>query len=180
MARRLVVGIGNPDRGDDAVGRLVARLLRPRVPADVHVAGLDGEATALLAALQSAPSVWLIDAARSGGPPGTIRRIDCSHADLALPSGAVSSHGFGVVEAIALARALGVLPRRCIVYAIELADTTVGATVSPDVMHAIDEVAARILSELACHCEERSDESISNQFARINRAETALSLRSSQ
>ena len=55
MAERLVVGIGNPDRGDDAVGRLVARALRGRVPADVRVVEQDGEATALLAELAVGP-----------------------------------------------------------------------------------------------------------------------------
>jgi hydrogenase maturation protease len=181
VAKRLVLGIGNPDRGDDAVGRLVARSLQTRVPPDVRVAEQDGEATALLAVLQSARCAWLIDATRSGAPPGTIHRIDCSAADLPSPLGTVSSHGFGVVEAIALARALDMLPRQCIVYAIELADITTGATVSPEVMRAVDVVAARILAELrSCHCEERSDEAISNQFARTNRAEIASSLRSSQ
>ena len=31
----LVVGIGNPDRGDDAVGPTVARRLRGRVPSGI-------------------------------------------------------------------------------------------------------------------------------------------------
>ena len=149
MAECLVVGIGNPDRGDDAVGRLVARALRARVPENVRVVELDGEATALLAQLQSAQWVWLIDAAGSGAPAGTIHRIDVSAADLALPSGGVSSHGFGVTEAIALARALDVLPRQCIVYAVEAAEFTAGAAVSPEVARAVDTVAARIVAELS-------------------------------
>jgi len=33
----LVLGIGNPDRGDDAVGRMVARAPRTRAPADFSV-----------------------------------------------------------------------------------------------------------------------------------------------
>ena len=166
MAERLVVGIGNPDRGDDAVGRLVARALRGRVPGDVRVVEQDGEATALLAELQSARNVWLIDAARSGAPAGTIRRIDCSVADAALPDGGVSSHGFGVAEAIGLARALGVLPGRCIVYAVEAAEITVGAGPSQAVANAVQEVVRRLLAEFPCHCEERSDAAIPSRLAR--------------
>ncbi len=148
MAERLVLGIGNPDRGDDAVGRLIARSLRTQVPADVRVVEQDGEATALLPELQSAQRAWLIDAAQSGAPPGTIHRIDCSAANLAMPPGTVSSHGFGLVEAIALARALDVLPLQCIVYAVETTDFTAGAAPSPEVTQAVEEVAARILAEL--------------------------------
>jgi len=38
-ARRLVIGIGHPDRGDDAVGRAVARRLRARAPEGVEILG---------------------------------------------------------------------------------------------------------------------------------------------
>jgi hydrogenase maturation protease len=148
VAERLVLGIGNPDRGDDAVGRLVARSLRARVPADVRIVEQDGEATGLLAEFRPGQRAWLIDAAQSGAPLGTIHRIDCSAADLALPPGSISSHGFGVEEAIALARALGVLPTQCIVYAVETADFAVGAAPSAEVTEVVDEVAARILAEL--------------------------------
>jgi hydrogenase maturation protease len=144
----LVLGVGNPDRGDDAVGRMVARSLRTRVESDVRVVEQDGEVTALLAALQTAPRVWLIDAARSGAPPGTIHRIDCSAANPALPRGTVSSHGFGVAEAIALARALGVLPAQCIVYAVEAEAFVSGAALSPPVANAADRLAARIAEEI--------------------------------
>jgi hydrogenase maturation protease len=141
----LVLGIGNPDRGDDAVGCVVAGMLRDRnVPAVEH----SGEATALLAALEGADHAWLIDAAYSGAPPGTIHRIDCA-TDAPMPHGTMSSHGFGVAEAIALARALATLPPHCIVYAIEAADFTAGAALSPTVALAAREAAERILAELA-------------------------------
>jgi hydrogenase maturation protease len=142
----LVLGVGNPDRGDDAVGRVVARLLR--APAGVRVLELDGETTAILSALQGSECAWLIDAAQSGAPAGTIHRIDCCLTDAVIPRSTVSSHGFGVAEAIALARALDTLPPRCIVYAIEAAGFTHGAPLSPAVAHAAQEVADRILAEL--------------------------------
>jgi hydrogenase maturation protease len=142
----LVLGIGNPSRGDDAVGHLVSCLLRPRLPSSIRVIEHGGEATALLAVLEGATDAWLIDAAQSDAAPGTIHRIDCEGA--VVSHRAVSSHGFGIAEAIELARALGTLPRRCIVYAIEAADFTAGAPLSPPVTRAAREVAARILAEL--------------------------------
>ena len=144
-----VLGIGNCDRGDDAVGRIVACLLRGRVPATVQILEHDGEGTTVLAELQALRQVWVIDAAQSGASPGTIHRIDCSITDAALPSGPVSSHGFGVAEAIALARTLGTLPPLLILYAIEAAHFTPGAAPSSAVTQAAHEVAERILAELA-------------------------------
>ncbi len=139
----VVIGIGNPDRGDDGVGRLVARLLGG--------AEHGGEATSLLAMLEGVDRAWLIDAAQSGVPVGTIHRIDC--ATDRVPSRAdVSSHGFGVVQAIELGRALGTLPRQCVLFAIEAGEFTAGAALSPAVERAAHEVARRIRAELAtCH-----------------------------
>ena len=151
MTERLILGIGNPDRGDDGVGRAVACALRASAPRDVRVLEQHGEATALVLALQSVDQAWLIDAARSGAPAGTIHRIDCALADPAVLGNAVSSHGFGLAEAIALARAMGSLPNRCIVYAVEAADFTPGTPLSPAVAAAAREVTARILKDIAVH-----------------------------
>ena len=144
----LVIGVGNPIRADDNIGRVVVDLLRSRAPASVRLIERDGEATALLADLQSARRAWLIDAAQSGAQAGTVHRIDCAGNAL-LPRRSVSSHGFGLAEAVALARALGGLPPHCIVYAIEAAEFTPGAAPSPAVMRAAGEVADAILAELA-------------------------------
>jgi hydrogenase maturation protease len=143
----LVLGIGNSDRGDDGVGRLVARLLRTRAPAHVRIVEQDGEATALLAELRHAQRVWLVDAARSGAPAGTIHRVDCS-LDRTLPASNTSSHGFGVGEAVALARALDLLPSSCIIYAIEATNFALGARLSPPVAAAAAEVVRRVMEEL--------------------------------
>ena len=143
----LVIGVGNPDRGDDGVGRAVARLLRSHLPVIEH----DGEATALVDTLRSARHTWLIDAAQSDSPPGTIHRIDCTK-DTPLLRSTVSSHGFGLAEAIGLARALGTMPPHCIVYAIEAASFTPGAPLSPSVESAALEVANRILAEALQCC----------------------------
>ena len=138
----VVIGVGNVERGEDGVGRVVARLVRQREPG-VRVVEHDGEATSLLETMRGSDRVWLIDAACSGAAPGTIHRIDCADG-LQLPSRGVSSHGFGVAEAIGLARALGALPAQCIVYAIEGANFDVGPAVSAAVLHAADTVVAEL------------------------------------
>ncbi len=146
--RRLVIGIGNPDRGDDGIGPIVARGLRAHVPEGVEVLEADGEASRLLELLAAAEAAWLVDAAVSGARPGTIRRLDPIAAPLPRSLFAVSSHGLGLVEAVELARALGSLPERLIVYAIEGAEFTPGAPLAPAVAAAAVEVEERLLGEI--------------------------------
>jgi hydrogenase maturation protease len=143
----LVIGVGNPDRGDDGVGLVVARLLKSHMPVIEH----DGEATALVDMLRSARHTWLIDAAQSDSPPGTIHRIDCTK-DIPLLRSTVSSHGFGLAEAIGLARALGTMPPHCIIYAIEGTCFTLSTPMSSPVTGAAREVARRILAEALQDC----------------------------
>jgi len=147
--RRIVIGIGNPDRGDDAAGREVLRQLRGLLPADVNLVEGNGEAAAVLAWLERAEMAILVDASHSGAPAGTLRRFDVTQAPLPAALFEISTHGFGLGAAVELARALGQLPRRCIVYAIEGAGFELGAPLSPDVAAAIPEVVARLRAELA-------------------------------
>jgi hydrogenase maturation protease len=145
--RRLVIGVGNRDRGDDGAGRLVADLLRERFLEGVEVLESDGEPARLLEHLEKARALYLIDASVSQAPAGTVRRFDCA---TPLPPGAlqVSTHGLGAGEAIELARALGQLPPCCVVYVIEAGDVRAGGEVSPAVRKAAVAVADRIAAEL--------------------------------
>lgn len=147
--RCVVVGVGNPDRGDDGAGRAVARRLRGTLPEGVTLAEADGEATALLAHLDGADAAFLVDACVSGAPAGTVRRIDVGVAP--LPEGAfgLSTHGLGLAQAVGLARALGRLPPRCVVYAIEGASFAPGGPLSPAVAGAVEEVARRLRAEVS-------------------------------
>jgi hydrogenase maturation protease len=140
----VVIGIGNPDRGDDAAGRLVAQLLSQKLPPAVTVVELDGEVTSLLSHLETASAAWLIDACQSGAPAGTVRRFDAGVATLPQNLGDLSSHALGLSEAIELARTLGRLPPRCIIYAMEGASFEHGAPVSPAVAEAIEKVAEQV------------------------------------
>jgi hydrogenase maturation protease len=146
--RRLIIGIGNPDRGDDGVGHAVVRRLEGRVPPDVALLRRSGEAATLVDDLAGAAAVWLIDAAGSAGAPETIRRFDAAAGALPSALGGVSSHGFGLAQAIELARTLGTLPESCVVYAIEGSCYDPGRPLTPEVARAAATVAERILAEL--------------------------------
>jgi len=143
----LVIGIGNADRGDDAAGLAVARQVLAAAPAGVTVIELDGDQLALLDAWDGAADVYVVDAACSGGEPGSVYRFDGT-----VPLGGEFSrrgtHLLGLADVIELARALGRLPARLTGFGIEGAVYELGAPLSPQAELAARTVAERILREL--------------------------------
>jgi len=144
----VILCLGNPHCGDDGAGRLVARLLRDRLPSSVRIEQHAGTALALVERLHGADAVLLVDAALTGAAPGTIHVFDCVAEDIPAARPGASSHGLGVAEAIALARVLGTLPRVCRLYAIEGETFAPGAALSPAVRTAAEGLAARLAREL--------------------------------
>ena len=146
MTRRLVIGVGNPLRGDDGAGRAVARLLAERAAPGLVVHESSGEATSLMEAWTGFDDVVLVDACRGAGPPGSIHALPADEVDRIASLRHASSHSLGVAAAIGLARALGTLPVRLAVHAIEVRDTAEGESLSPQVEGAVrrlaDELAA--------------------------------------
>ena len=141
----LIIGVGNPDRGDDAAGIIVAQRLRQRLPSDVPILQITGDLTSLLEAWQTAETVILIDAAHSGATPGAIHRFDANKSSLPANFFRCSTHALGIPEAIELARALGNIPPQLIVYGIEAKDFDTGTGLSAPV-----EQAANKLVDLLC------------------------------
>jgi hydrogenase maturation protease len=150
VRRQIVIGIGNVSRGDDGAGRLVLKLLQAALPAgaDIELIEHNGEGASLLSHLDGAGAAFIADACRSGAPPGTVRRFDAAAAPLPQSMSGFSTHGLGLAGAIELARALGQLPPRCVVYAIEGSSFEAGAPLSPAVMAASADAADRLRAEI--------------------------------
>jgi hydrogenase maturation protease len=144
----LVIGIGNLDRGDDAAGVRLARRLRAHEPKNVLVRECSGAASGLIESWRRQERVILIDAASGGGRPGSVRRFEAQEGPLPAKVLRASTHSWGVVEAIELARSLGELPRQVVVYAIEGQSFEPGRRLSPKVAKAIDRLERTILREL--------------------------------
>ena len=144
----LVIGLGNAFRGDDGVGRVVARRLREIALPGVTVREESGEGAALMEAWMDAGAVILVDAVQSGAAPGTIHRLDATRTPVPSRFFHYSTHAFSVAEAVELARALNQLPPRLILYGIEGGDFTAGEQLSPEVAAAVDELLPRIRQEI--------------------------------
>lgn len=147
-AEYVVIGVGNPLRGDDGVGLAVAAALEDRVPPGVAIIPCEQEPSRLLDAWDGAQGAIVVDAAASGEEPGSVRRFDAG--ETPVPAGVFrsSTHAFGVGEAIELARTLGRLPRHVLVYGVEGGRFAAGEPLTPPVEAAVAEVAAAVLSDL--------------------------------
>jgi hypothetical protein len=90
--------------------------------------------------------VALVDAASSGAPPGTLHELRDGDGSLQAAALRSSTHAYGVTDAVGLATALGRLPARLEIYAIEGGDFSLGASLSPAVARTVDALAERIVA----------------------------------
>jgi hydrogenase maturation protease len=157
-SRISVIGIGNEYRSDDGLGPAVVARLRGRVPDYVDLLVSDGEPVRLVEDWAGAALVVLVDAVR-GRQPGRLHRIVLAGAEpgecprlrdepgLATEI-AASSHGLGAGTAVELASALGRLPDRLIMHAVEAWQFDQGRGLSPEVAGVIEELTAAVLADV--------------------------------
>lgn len=143
MKRPLLIGVGTPFAGDDAVGRWIAAQLSG--PQEFDVVESTGIALDLLAQFDHRERVLIIDACRSGVPVGTLHRINAHHDPLPAYMGQPSTHGMGVAEAVRLGETLGVLPKSLTIWAIEGVSFGLGSGMHPDVRKTAEQCV------LECH-----------------------------
>jgi len=144
----LIIGLGNDYRGDDAVGRVLARKLQAIAGDNVRVLEESGEGAALMESWKSGDFVILIDAVHAGGAAGTVHRFDAATQPVPGSFFHYSTHAFSVAEAVELARALNQLPPRLSVFGIEGKNFDSRVGLSPEVKVAAEEVFCRVKEEL--------------------------------
>ncbi len=139
-----IIGCGNPDRGDDAAGLLVARRLRGL---GINAREHSGDGLSLLEAWRGCESVVLIDSVVTGRPPGEISVWDAHDAPVTGDIRRATSHFFGVAEAIQLGRILDRLPPRVTIYGIEADRFDFGSAPSPAVEEAVERLVLQLAAE---------------------------------
>ncbi|CBG68206.1 Putative hydrogenase maturation protease [Streptomyces scabiei 87.22] len=148
-----VIGVGNEFRRDDGVGWAAVARLRERaedlpLPSDTVLATCDGDPGRLIGLWEDAGLAVVVDAAHAHpGSPGRVHRLELGAGHPAR-SGATSSHGLGLGEAVELARLLGRLPGRLVVYAVEGADGSIGTGLSPAVTASLGPLVDTVRNEI--------------------------------
>jgi hydrogenase maturation protease len=156
-ARRVVViGVGNAFRRDDGIGPEVLSRLRKHLAAGPDAGAgdtlalvySDGEPAGLVEAWTGASLAVVVDAVVAEPPaPGRLHRLTVGRDD-AAGARSVSSHGLGLGEAIGLAAALGRMPGRLIIHAVEAADVGHGVGLTPAVSAAAGALTAAVLRDV--------------------------------
>jgi hydrogenase maturation protease len=144
-----VIGVGQPDRGDDAVGLVVVEYLRTNAADGIDIVFGASDAVALLAQLEGVDCVVAVDCASGGGAPGNILRLERDTGSWPRKR-ATSSHGNALADALALGAALGCLPPRLSVFAVVGERFGIGEPLSAAVRMAVPELARQVLQEATC------------------------------
>lgn len=148
--RVLVLGVGSTLMGDDGVGVWAVRALVDayEIPAQVRIVDGGVAGMRLLGEIGEAAFLLIVDAAKWGGAPGSIYRLERK----ALPARQgpfFSAHEIGVAELLSVLDFTGKLPRTRVI-GVEALDTeTIRLELSEPLLAALPEVVAAIVEELA-------------------------------
>ncbi len=149
----LVIGLGQPDRGDDAVGPVVAGRIK-ELAGDAVVVLTREDPTALVQTWDGYRVAVVIDSILTGAEPGTLTVRQAGAAADPLPTHAFTaagrggSHAFGIAGAVELSRTLGTLPEQLAIVGVEAASFDHGPMSDP-VIAAIDDAVATVIATLA-------------------------------
>lgn len=151
MNDTLILGLGNPLRGDDGVGTAVIQALQNEtLPPTVDL--IDGGTTGLeiVLLLKEYRRVFVVDAADLGLAPGMWQRFAGDTAVLPTDQQKMNGtlHGAGFAEALALAEALGILPAELIIWGVQPGRVDWVEGLSAEVEMAIMPVCQAILTAL--------------------------------
>ncbi|RLC87110.1 MAG: Ni,Fe-hydrogenase maturation factor [Chloroflexi bacterium] len=147
--RILVLGLGNPLRGDDGVGpRVVEELTRRGLPEGVTA--LDGGTGGLdlLQVLEGWERVVVVDAADVGREPGQFVRFTPDQARLVAAGDRFSLHHAGLSEVLTLADALGRALPEMVIFGVQPAGIGWKEGLSPAVETALSVLTDAVLREI--------------------------------
>lgn len=147
MSDIVVVGVGNQYRSDDAAGWVVVDRLMSKCGPSIKFVKLRGDIGELMDLFETHKSVYLVDACQGGDPVGAWQRIDLLKQTLPNDNPQTSTHGFGILQAVAMAKNLNQLPEKLIIYLIHGDNYRIAEGISPQVNRGVNGVVEAIINE---------------------------------
>jgi hydrogenase maturation protease len=145
----LVLGIGNILLMDEGVGvRVVEELLkRFRFSEDVEV--LDGGTAGLelLSYISNKDHLIIVDAVKSGHPPGTVVRVEGEDVPATFTA-RISPHQLGISDVLAAARLTEELPEHMVLFGIEPKRMETGLDLSKEVRGSLQKLVDIVVKEV--------------------------------
>jgi hydrogenase maturation protease len=146
----LVIGLGNPLRGDDGVGvRAIQMLAAQALPPGVQLADGGTQGLGIVNLMEGQQRVILIDAAEVGRSPGQFARFTLDEAQLRGDAQHLSVHAAGLRDALLLAQALRMLPDEVVIFGVQPASLEWGNRLSREVEATVPDLVAAVLAEIA-------------------------------
>ncbi len=146
----LLLGIGNRLLSDEGVGSRVIDYLEANPLADPAVQLLDGGTLSFTLAGEIAahPYLIVVDAARTGNPPGTLCCYPGDELERHLARAAGSVHEVGLQDLLDISRLSDSFPKRRALIGIEPLSLDWGEELSPPVAAALPQVRAMVVELL--------------------------------
>jgi len=150
----LILGVGSPLLGDDALGIRVIELLRTRPDLPPCVSLVDGgtDGLGLIPVIEQYRRVICVDAVMMDAPPGTVRRLTWGEFRVVAQSNPLSLHQSDLGSALQLADALGCLPEELVIYGVQPQTMDWGSPLSPAVERALPAVMNALLADIGPDC----------------------------
>ncbi len=146
----LVVGLGNPLRGDDGVGVRVAQALTAKaLPPGVEVVDGGTRGLGIVNLIEGRRRVIFVDAADVGRSPGQFVRFTLDEAHLRGDDQSLTVHAAGLRDALLLAQALRMLPDEVIIFGVQPANLEWNSGLSPEVEALLPNLMSAVLAEAA-------------------------------
>lgn len=141
MGKTLIAGVGNVLRSDDGIGPAIIAAFKKQAysfqDCDFVDFGIDG--FSLLDKASEYKDIIIIDAVNMRNNPGTIRVFNQHEAKIEIHSDALSTHGFGIAEILALSERLSCKAKYTIV-GIQPQSISFGESLSPKIASKTDEI----------------------------------------
>jgi hydrogenase maturation protease len=146
----VVLGVGSPLMGDDGLGCEVVDTLSRQWADSAELQFLDGGVWGMriLPHIEGARRLLIIDAIRTGGPPGALVRLERSEIPRHLRQ-KLSPHQIDLSEVLALAELRGTLPVELVALGIEPERIEMYEDLSPLVRETVPRLIAAIEEQLA-------------------------------
>jgi hydrogenase maturation protease len=146
--KTIIICVGNEYLGDDGIGIRVANELKGRLLGDnVLVDTFQAPDLSLLCNYSGASKIILVDALKSGAPPGAVSRF--AIVPNKGPIGSLQGlHALGLQEIFDVASQTGLLTCPVTIVGVEPKDCTAGEGLSQELAEVVPDVLTEVMNEL--------------------------------
>lgn len=147
---KIVIGLGNPLMRDEGIGVLLAEKLSQEYSGRQDMEFFDGGVGGmnLLYKIENRHKVILIDCAKMGQPPGTIRRFTPDQVRSIKQLGHFSLHEVDILKVLELAAQFDAAPKEVVIFGIEPQSLELGSELSKPLAEQFASYLAMISKEL--------------------------------